>query len=93
MNLKICDNGHEFFKTSECPTCPVCERENRPENGFLSILSAPARRAFENKGILTLEQLAKFTEKEILGLHGMGKSSIPKLVSVLEQKKRTFRNH
>ena len=93
MNLKICDNGHEFFKTSECPTCPVCERENRPENGFLSILSAPARRALENKGILTLEQLAKFTEKEILGLHCMGKSSIPKLVSVLEQKKRTFRNH
>lgn len=85
MGLKICENGHQFYKSSDCPTCPQCERERKPEEGFLSLLAAPARRALENNGITTLKQLSKFTEKEILKFHGMGKSSIPKLKQALKE--------
>ena len=89
--LKTCKNGHEFFKSSDCPTCPVCEAERKPKDNFLSQLAAPARRALENNGITSLEQLSTFTEKEILDFHGMGKSSIPKLKKLLSGKKMTFR--
>jgi NADH:ubiquinone oxidoreductase subunit F (NADH-binding) len=82
--LKTCSRGHKFYKTSSCPTCPVCEKENKPPTGFLSIIAAPARRALESEGIVTPQQLAERTEKQILQLHGMGPGSIPKLRSALE---------
>ena len=85
MALKTCPKGHQFYKTSDCPTCPICEAERKPTTGFLSVLAAPARRALENAGITTIQQLATYTEKEILALHGMGKSSIPRLKEVLQQ--------
>ncbi len=83
MSLKICPNGHRFNKTSDCPTCPVCEAERKPTEGFLSLLSAPARRALENNGISSIQMLAEYSEKEILQLHGMGPASIPKLKEAL----------
>jgi len=92
MSLRTCAKGHQFNKTSDCPTCPICENERKPKDGFLSILSAPARRALENKGIKTLKQLSKFSEEEILSLHGMGPASIPKLRSALEAEGLTFKN-
>lgn len=49
------------------------------------MLAAPARRALENKGITSLQQLAKYSEQEILGLHGMGKTSIAKLQTALKE--------
>ena len=81
--LKTCKNGHQFYKSSDCPTCPICEEQRKPKDSFLSLPGAPARRALENNGIKTLEQLSKYSEKEILNLHGMGKSTIPKLQKVL----------
>ena len=63
----------------------------KPAESFLSLLSAPARRALENKGIANLKQLAKFTEKEILGFHGMGPGSIPKLVAALKAEGLSFK--
>ncbi|AYD46505.1 DUF1801 domain-containing protein [Arachidicoccus soli] len=53
-------------------------------NGFLLQLSAPARRALENAGITKLADLKKFTEKELLQLHGLGKTSLPKLKAAME---------
>lgn len=91
MGLKICEKGHQFYKSSDCPTCPQCERERKPEEGFLSLLAAPARRALENNGITTLKQLSEFTEKEILQFHGMGKSSIPKLKQALKEGQLAFK--
>ena len=91
MGLKICENGHQFYKSSDCPTCPQCEQERKPKEGFLSLLAAPARRALENNGITSLEQLSKFTEKEILQFHGMGKSSIPILIHALKESKLAFK--
>ena len=82
--LRICDKGHKYCKSSDCPTCPTCEKERKPESQFLSTHGAPARRALENKGITTLQQLSKFSEKEILQLHGMGPGSLPKLRTALE---------
>ena len=82
-NLRTCSKGHKYYKTSDCPTCPVCEDERKPAKGFLSIISAPARRALEREGIKTLQQLSKKTETEILQLHGMGPSSLPKLQNAL----------
>jgi hypothetical protein len=52
-------------------------KKNAPQGNFLSSLAAPARRALENNGIKTLDALSTFSEKEILNLHGIGKSAIP----------------
>lgn len=90
-DLRVCKSGHEYYKSSDCPTCPVCETERKPKEGFLSLLAAPARRALERAGIKTLEQLSKFREAEILELHGMGPGSMPKLKKALEAKGLTFR--
>lgn len=90
--LKVCKNGHHYYKSSDCPTCPICEQNRKPKDGFLSILAAPDRRALESKGINTIEQLSKYSEEEILQLHGMGKSSIPKLKNALQEKGLEFKN-
>ena len=90
-NLKTCKNGHQFFKSSDCPTCPICEEERKPKDNFLSVLGAPARRALENNGISTLEQLSEYSEKEVLNFHGMGKSTIPILHKLLAEKKFSFK--
>jgi len=55
--LKFCREGHKFFKSSDCPTCPICEAERKPKDSFLSLLAAPARRALERENIKTLESL------------------------------------
>ncbi|ASU35392.1 hypothetical protein MuYL_3507 [Mucilaginibacter xinganensis] len=38
MNLSTCNKGHSYYKSSECPTCPVCERQLKPEVGFITDL-------------------------------------------------------
>lgn len=83
--LKKCSNGHEFYKSSDCPVCPICEKSKKPTEGFLATLSAPARRALESEGILTETKLAEYSQKQILTLHGMGKSSLPKLIEALRK--------
>jgi hypothetical protein len=89
--LRICSKGHKFYKSSDCPTCPICEKERKPAAGFLSFISAPARRAFEREGINTLVKLSKYTEKELLKLHGIGPASIPILKNALKEKGLSFR--
>jgi len=91
-NLRTCDKGHNYYKSSDCPTCPTCENMRKPENGFLSLLSAPARRALENNGITSLEQLSTYSESEILQFHGMGPASLPKLKNALQEKGLSFKN-
>jgi predicted RecB family nuclease len=92
MILKTCKKGHKFYKSSDCPTCPVCEEAKRPNDGFLSLLYAPARRALENNGIITLQQLSKYSEKEVLNFHGMGKSTVPKLQKALSNCGLSFKS-
>ncbi len=90
--LKSCKNGHRFYKSSDCPTCPICEQEKKPTASFMAGLAAPARRALENQGVRTLDQLASHTEAEVLGWHGMGKSSIPKLKRLLDENQMQFKS-
>ena len=89
---KTCSKGHTFNKSSDCPTCPICEAERKPKDNFLSLFAAPARRALENNGIKTIEKLSSFTEKEVLAFHGMGKSSIPKLQKLLNENGLSFKS-
>lgn len=84
--LRTCSKGHQYYKSSDCPVCPQCEIENKPSSGWLSQLSAPARRAFISKGITEIEQLKEFTEKEILSWHGIGKTTLPKIKTVMDAK-------
>lgn len=82
---RICKQGHRYYKSSDCPTCPQCEKiKSATVAGFLSHLSAPARRALENAGIDSAKKLAGFTIKEILQLHGIGPASIPILQAELQ---------
>ncbi len=92
-NLRICKNGHKYFKSSDCPTCPICEEKRKPKDGFLLLLSAPARRALEAAGINTVKKLSEYSEKEILQLHGMGKSSILKLRLILRKDGLAFKKN
>lgn len=89
--LRTCSKGHQYYKSSDCPACPVCEQERKPANGLLALLGAPARRALENKGISNAKQLAAYTEKEILALHGIGPSSLPKLLAALNAEGLSFK--
>ncbi|MEH6943774.1 RNA polymerase alpha subunit C-terminal domain-containing protein [Bacillus sp. JJ722] len=91
-NLRICSKGHKYYKSSDCQSCPKCEQESKPDSGFLSHLSAPARRALEHNGITTLQQLSKFSEKEILKFHGIGPASLPKLIASLKESGLSFKN-
>ncbi|UOQ85364.1 hypothetical protein [Gracilibacillus salinarum] len=90
-NHKTCEKGHHFYKSSDCPTCPICEAERKPTNGILSQVSAPARRALESKQIENLQQLSCFTEKEIKQLHGMGPAAIKILKAALEKENLSFK--
>jgi hypothetical protein len=91
MARQTCPNGHTYIKTSSCPTCPVCENKKETGAGLLSLLSAPARRALQSQGISTAKKLSKFTEKEILALHGIGPSSMPILRKALRDEGLAFR--
>ncbi|MDB5255840.1 MAG: hypothetical protein JWM14_535 [Chitinophagaceae bacterium] len=90
-SLRTCPQGHTYYKSTDCPTCPTCEAKRKPETGFLAKLSAPARRALEGKKIKTLKQLAKFSETDLLELHGLGPGSIPTLRSALKEEGLAFK--
>lgn len=89
--LKTCSNGHQFYKSSDCPVCPICENERKPQDGFLSKIGAPARRALEREGIQTLEQLVLKTEKELLALHGVGPNAFKKLKQFVDENGMSFK--
>jgi hypothetical protein len=89
--LRVCKYGHSYYKSSDCPTCPVCEQQRKPDAEFLTVVAGPARRALENANIKSLDQLAGYSEPEILQLHGMGPSSIPKLNRALKSAGLSFR--
>lgn len=90
-NLKVCEKGHRYNKSSDCQSCPTCDKENKPESGFLSKLSSPARNALVHEGIDTLQKLSKFTEKEILKIHGIGRASLPIMKTSLEENGLSFK--
>lgn len=92
--MKICSRGHKFYKSSDCPVCPKCWAgyyRKRAQSDFPKDLAAPALRALLNAKITTLKQVAKYTEFELLELHGIGPSSVPKLHKALKLKGLSFK--
>src|SRR5690606_4552593 len=89
--LRTCKQEHQYYKSSDCPTCPICEKLKEPASSFLSLLSSPARNALLHYGIDTIEKLAEHTEKEILALHGIGKASLPAFKKALEEAGLNFK--
>lgn len=90
---KICSRGHTFYKSSDCPVCPICWKNydhKKKANELPETLSAPAMRALVNAKITTLKKLATYTETDILKLHGIGPSSMPKLRQALKAKGLEF---
>ncbi len=83
--LRTCQKGHRYYKSSDCPTCPVCEKLKEPASGFLGLLSNPARNALLHYGIDTIQKLAAHTKKEILALHGIGRASMPVFEKALKE--------
>ncbi len=81
---RTCPRGHAYIKSTDCPTCPQCEQEKSAAGFFVEGLSAPARRALQAAGVTSVKALAKFREREILALHGMSSSSLPKLRAALQ---------
>lgn len=81
---RTCLKGHTYLKSTDCPTCPVCEQEKAKAGFFVDGLSAPARRALHGAGITTAKGMARHREAEILALHGIGPSALPKLRAALK---------
>lgn len=90
-NLRTCAKGHQYYKSSDCPVCPVCEKQKKPGEGILSMMSAPARRALENIGISTAHDLTEYSVKEIMTLHGIGPSAMKILKRVLQDHSLSFK--
>lgn len=90
---RTCKYGHTFYKSTDCPICPKCEKLKEPASGFLALLGNPARNALLHYGIDTAQKLSTYTEKEILSLHGIGKASLSTFKKALEDKGLTFKQN
>lgn len=87
---KICKNNHKFYKSSDCPVCPICEKE-KSQDYFIDV-AAPARRALQSANIYKIEDFTKFSEKEIKELHGIGKNALNKICNILNINNIYFKN-
>lgn len=91
--LRTCRRGHTYYKSSDCPVCPECWAgyyKNKLKDDF-GTLGAPARRALHNAKITSLKQLSRFSQDQVLELHGMGPKAIKQLKVSLRKKKLSFR--
>ena len=76
-------NGHKYWKSTDCPTCPRCEELRDSGEHFIPSLSAPAKRALEGAGITSIRELARCREADVMKLHGMGPASLPRMKDAL----------
>ncbi|WP_228444902.1 helix-hairpin-helix domain-containing protein [Chryseobacterium echinoideorum] len=59
---------------------PFSQAGQQQQDLFLKgLIAAPARRALANEKIDSLEKLSRYSEKEIMQLHGFGKNAMQKL--------------
>jgi hypothetical protein len=59
---------------------------SKNQNDFLSTIAKPARKALEEAGINTLQQLTQLSEKDLLQLHGISTNTLTKLKNTLTAK-------
>jgi len=55
-------------------------------------LTKPVQRAIQSVGIMTIEQLSKYSEKEISSIHGIGKNAMNTIKQTLIENGLTFSN-
>ncbi len=92
--LKTCSRGHEFYKTSDCPTCPTCwklKEKKRPPTDIPNI-GAPASRAIAKLGITKLRGFTRYSKQELLALHGVGPKAISIVQKALKIRGLSFKN-
>lgn len=92
MNKKICEKGHAFERSSSCPVCPLCSKEeiDKSYDSAFPKIGAPAFRAIHSIGISTIEDLTKYTEQQLLDLHGFGPKALRLLKVELQKKGLSF---
>jgi len=61
-------------------------------NDFFATLGAPAQRALQNAGILTLQDFCGFTRSEIFALHGIGQNTLGKIEIKLKEAGLAFKS-
>lgn len=89
---KTCSNGHTFYKTTDCPTCPKCEALRIKSKGAdLPKIGAPATRALGRIGVECLSQLVDHSENDLLALHGFGQKALGILKSELKSRGLSLR--
>jgi DNA repair protein RadC len=66
------------------------KRQNQSEGDLPAQLSQPAQRALAGAEIRNLKQLSKFSETEIMQLHGIGPNAIKQLHEALAAKGLSF---
>lgn len=93
MSNKICQNGHTFEKTSDCPVCPICSVKEMQEKYGADFpkIGAPAFRALNGIGVTSIKDLTKFSEQELLDLHGFGPRALRLLKESLSHQGLTFK--
>jgi hypothetical protein len=69
----------------------IMKIQENPDAHFLSELAAPARRALEKEGLITLQMLAATTKSELLQLHGVGPNAIGVIENAMERVGLTFK--
>jgi uncharacterized protein YdhG (YjbR/CyaY superfamily) len=65
----------------------LTEVSNANLDSAFHILSRPAQRALIREGLLSPSAVASKTKEQLLKLHGLGPSSLPKIQSVLKARK------
>jgi hypothetical protein len=65
-------------------------KENQQESNLPAGLAAPAQRALAAAGVTRLEQLAKFSEPELLQWHGIGPKALELLRHTLATRGLSF---
>lgn len=92
--LKVCNRGHKFYRSSDCPVCPKCWAgyyKKRHRNDFPKKLAAPALRALINAKITRLADLEEHTEAELMELHGMGPNAMSQLKRAMKKEGLKFK--
>ena len=56
-------------------------------------LTGPARKALVDAKLYKVSDLRKITLQELIGLHGMGKSSVARIQVIMKAKKISFAVH
>lgn len=91
MAIQTCPNGHSFDH-KQCPVCPIClDAEMKAKYGAeFPKMGNPALNALNHAGITKFSDLTKYSEKELLQLHGFGPKGLRILKEALQEKGLSF---